>query len=471
MTISSNIKRIQKTINLGWSAEVELETQGKQRAYSDLAAMSQLKAKSKSDTENLLEKIVDRRNFFEAYKKVKANKGSHGIDGMRVDELLPYLKGNYENLKASLLSETYKPQAVRRVEIPKPNGTLRLLGIPTVIDRLIQQSINQVLSPIFDREFSNSSYGFRPRRSAHMALKQSQKHINEGYKYVVDIDLEKFFDTVNHDILMHLIAKKIEDKRVLKLIRKYLNSGIMLEGAVVKSEEGAVQGGPLSPLLSNILLDELDKELETRGHRFCRYADDCNIYVKSKRAGERVLKSITIFLERKLKLKVNTEKSAVSSPTKRKFLGYSFYYSKDGIKLRVHDKSYKRLKEKIRKITNRNVSMNFNYRIKKLNEIIVGWVNYFKLADMKSKLIELDGWIRRRLRACVWKTWKKTKTKFKNLIKLGIPRGKSWEYANTRKGYWRISKSPILNKTITNQRLINHGFKSLSSQYERFRLS
>ncbi len=471
MTISSNIKRIQKTNNLGWSAEVELETQGKQRAYSDLAAMSQLKAKSKSDTENLLEKIVDRRNFFEAYKKVKANKGSHGIDGMRVDELLSYLKGNYENLKASLLSGTYKPQAVRRVEIPKPNGTLRLLGIPTVIDRLIQQSINQVLSPIFDREFSNSSYGFRPRRSAHMALKQSQKHINEGYKYVVDIDLEKFFDTVNHDILMHLIAKKIEDKRVLKLIRKYLNSGIMLEGAVVKSEEGAVQGGPLSPLLSNILLDELDKELETRGHRFCRYADDCNIYVKSKRAGERVLKSLTIFLEGKLKLKVNTEKSAVSSPTKRKFLGYSFYYSKDGIKLRVHDKSYKRLKEKIRKITNRNVSMNFNYRIKKLNEIIVGWINYFKLADMKSKLIELDGWIRRRLRACVWKTWKKTKTKFNNLIKLGIPRSKSWEYANTRKGYWRISCSPILNKTITNQRLINHGFKSLSSQYERFRLS
>ena len=306
------MKRIQKTINLGWSAEVELETQGKQRAYSDLAAISQLKAKSKSDTENLLEKIVDRRNFFEAYKKVKANKGSHGIDGMRVDELLSYLKGNYENLKASLLSGTYKPQAVRRVEIPKPNGTLRLLGIPTVIDRLIQQSINQVLSPIFDREFSNSSYGFRPRRSAHMALKQSQKHINEGYKYVVDIDLEKFFDTVNHDILMHLIAKKIEDKRVLKLIRKYLNSGIMLEGAVVKSEEGAVQGGPLSPLLSNILLDELDKELETRGHRFCRYADDCNIYVKSKRAGERVLKSLTIFLEGKLKLKVNTEKSAVS---------------------------------------------------------------------------------------------------------------------------------------------------------------
>ena len=304
-----------------------------------------------------------------------------------------------------------------------------------------------------------------------MALEQAQRNINKGYKYVVDMDLEKFFDKVNHDILMNLISEKIEDKRVLKLIRRYLNSGIMSNGIFVKSEEGAPQGGPLSPLLSNILLDELDKELEIRGHRFCRYADDCNIYVKSKRAGERVLKSITKFLEQKLKLKVNTEKSAVSSPTKRKFLGYSFYYRKGGIGFRTHNESYERLKEKIRRITNRNISMNFNYRIKKLNEIIVGWVNYFKLADMKTKLIELDQWIRRRLRACVWKTWKKIRTKFNNLIKLGIPRNKAWEYANTRKGYWRIASSPILNKTITNQRLINHGFKSLSSQYEKVRLS
>lgn len=451
--------------------EVELETQGKQGAYSDLSAISQLKTKSYLNTENLLEQIVDKRNFFEAYKKVVANKGSHGIDGMRVDELLPYLQGNYETLKENLLKEVYKPLPVRRVEIPKPNGGVRLLGIPTVVDRLIQQAINQILNPIFDKEFSNSSYGFRPRRSAHMALEQAQTYINEGYKYVVDMDLEKFFDKVNHDILMNQIAKKIEDKRVLKLIRRYLNSGIMLNGALIKSEEGAPQGGPLSPLLSNIILDELDKELEARGHRFCRYADDCNIYVKSIRAGERVLKSTTKFLEQKLKLIVNTEKSAVSSPTRRKFLGYSFYYGKGKVRLRVHDKSYERLKEKIRRITNRNVSMNFNYRIKKLNEIIVGWVSYFKLADMKTKLLELDQWIRRRLRACVWKTWKKTKTRFNNLVKLGIPKNKSWEYANTRKGYWRISNSPILSKTITNQRLINHGFKSLSSQYERIRLS
>ncbi len=471
MAISANMKRIQKTKNLDCPVEVKLETVGKQGVYSDLLAMPKLKTKSKLNTENLLEKIVEKRNFYEAYKKVVANKGSSGIDGMRVDELLSYLQENYETLKESLLSGKYKPLPVRRVEIPKPNGGIRLLGIPTVIDRLIQQAMNQVLNPIFDKEFSNSSYGFRPKRSAHMALEQAQKNINEGYKYVVDMDLEKFFDKVNHDILMNLISEKIEDKRVLKLIRKYLNSGIMTNGIFAKSEEGAPQGGPLSPLLSNILLNELDKELETRGHRFCRYADDCNIYVKSKRAGERVLKSITKFLEQKLKLKVNSEKSAVSSPTKRKFLGYSFYYRKGSIGFRVHNKSYESLKEKIRKITNRNISMNFNYRIKKLNEIIVGWVNYFKLADMKNKLIELDGWIRRRLRACVWKTWKKIKTKFNNLIKLGIPKDKSWEYANTRKGYWRISGSPILNKTITNQRLINHGFKSLSSQYEKVRLS
>lgn len=465
------MKRIQKTKHLGYPVEVELETQGRQGVYSDLSARSNLKTKSKLNTEKLLEKIVDKRNIFEAYKKVVANKGSSGIDGMRVDELLTYLKENYETLKANLLNGKYKVQPVKRVEIPKPTGGVRLLGIPTVVDRLIQQAINQVINPIFDREFSNSSYGFRPGRSAHMALKQAQTYINEEYKQVVDMDLEKFFDNVNHDILMNLVSRKIEDKRVLKLIRKYLNSGIMLNGVVVKSEQGAPQGGPLSPLLSNILLDELDKELERRGHKFCIFADDCNIYVRSRRAGERVLKSITKFLERKLKLKVNTEKSAVASPTRRKFLGYSFYYAKGGIRFRVHNKSYERLKEKIKKITNRNISMNFNHRIKKLNEIIVGWVNYFKLAEMKSKLKELDSWIRRRLRACIWKTWKLVRTRFKNLMKLGVPKYKAWEYANTRKSYWRTSKSPILNKTITNQRLINHGFKSLSSQYEKIRLS
>ena len=465
------MKRIQKTKDLDWPVEVELETGDKQEVYSDLSAISNLKTKSNLNTENLLEKIVEKRNFFEAYKKVVANKGSSGIDGMRVDELLSFLQENYEALKENLLNGEYKPQEVKRVEIPKPSGGIRLLGIPTVIDRLIQQAINQVINPIFDKGFSENSYGFRPRRSAHMALKQAQIHINNSNGYVVDMDLEKFFDNVNHDLLMNLISRKIQDKRVLKLIRRYLNSGIIVKGIVTKSSEGAPQGGPLSPLLSNILLDELDKELEIRGHKFCRYADDCNIYVKSKRAGERVLKSITKFLKERLKLKVNTEKSAVSSPTRRKFLGYSFYYSKGGIKFRPDKSSYEKLKEKIRKITNRNTSMNFNNRIKKLNEITVGWVNYFKLADMKNKLRDLDKWIRRRLRACIWKTWKLVKTKFKNLMKLGVPKQKAWEHSNTRKSYWRTSGSPILNKTITNQRLINHGFKSLSSQYQKVRLS
>lgn len=451
--------------------ELELETQGKQNASSGLTALLNPKAKSETNTEKLLERIVSKRNLYEAYKRVKKNKGSHGVDGMRVDELLPYLQENVSSLISNLLSGKYEPQPVRRIEIPKPSGGVRLLGIPTVVDRLIQQAIAQILNEIFDKEFSENSYGFRPKRSAHMALKQAQIYINEGNRYVVDMDLEKFFDTVNHDILMSLLARKVKDKRVLKLIRKYLNSGIMLNGAIVKSEDGTPQGGPLSPLLSNILLDELDNELEKRGHKFCRYADDCNVYVKSKRSGLRVLASITRFLEEKLRLKVNTEKSAVSSPVKRKFLGYTFYYVKGGIRFRVHNKSYERLKEKIRKITNRNVSMNFNFRLKKLKEITTGWVNYYKLADMGKKLEEIDGWIRRRLRACIWKTWKKVKTRFKNLKKLGIPESKAWENANTRKGYWRISANPILNKTITNQRLINHGFNSLSSQYKKIRLS
>ncbi|WBW99698.1 group II intron reverse transcriptase/maturase [Oceanirhabdus sp. W0125-5] len=431
----------QKTSKEGCSEEVGLETRGKQKVSSELLAVPIQKAKSEVDTENLLERVVNKRNLYEAYKRVKRNKGSNGIDGMRVDELLPYLQQNVDTLISNLLNGKYRPNPVRRKEIPKPNGGIRLLGIPTVIDRLVQQAIAQVVNDIFDKDFSDNSYGFRPNRSAHMALEKSIEYINDGYRYVVDMDLEKFFDTVNHDILMALIARKIKDKRLLKLIRRFLNSGILVNGVVVSNEDGAPQGGPLSPLLSNIMLDELDKELEKRGHKFVRYADDSNIYVKSKRAGHRVLQNITKFLEGNLKLKVNQQKSDVASLIKRKFLGYSYYYTRDGAKLRVHKKSYERLKEKIRKLTNRNISMNFNYRLKKLKEIIVGWVNYYKLANMGDKLRHIDSWIRRRLRACIWKTWKKVKTRFKNLAKLGVPKYKAWEYANTRKGYWRISKS------------------------------
>lgn len=467
-----NMNRKQKTSYIEDSLEkIELDTRNKQGVFNDSTTSSEKKAKSEKGTESLLESIVTKKNLYEAYKRVKKNNGSHGIDGMRVDELLPYLKEHATEIMVSLLDGTYKPKPVRRVEIPKPDGGIRLLGIPTVLDRTIQQAIAIKLNDIFEPVFSDNSFGFRPKRSCHMALMKSKEFIEEGNKVVVDMDLEKFFDRVNHDILMNRIARRVTDKRVLKLIRQYLVSGIMLNGVVVKSEEGTIQGGPLSPLLSNILLDDLDKEIERRGHKFVRYADDCNLYVKSKRAGERVLESVTNFLDKKLKLKVNQEKSAVGNPTKRKFLGYSFYYGRKGISFRVHEKSYKRLKDKIRKITNRNVSMNFDYRIKKLNEILIGWVNYYKLADMKNRLNELDEWIRRRLRACIWKTWKKVKTRFKNLKKLGIDKYKAWEFANTRKGYWRISHSPILNRTITNERLVRRGYKSLSSQYTKVRLS
>ena len=430
------------------------------------SASTEEKGRFTIDTSNLLERVIDRNNLNLAYKRVKRNGGSHGVDGMKVDELLSYLKQHGDQIKHDLLESKYRPQPVRRVEIPKPDvGGVRLLGVPTVVDRVIQQAIAQVLPPVFDREFSDYSYGFRPGKSAHDAIKQAQVYINEGYTTVVDIDLENFFDRVNHDKLMYLLSRRIQDKRLLKLIRRYLESGIMIDGLVSPSREGTPQGGPLSPLLSNVMLHELDMELETRGHRFCRYADDCNIYVKSRRAGERVMTSVTQFIEQRLKLKVNRNKSAVDHVTQRKFLGFSYYRWQGGYRIRVDAKSIKRLKDKLRLLTARSNGWSMNARIYRLNQVIRGWVNYFSLADMQKLCLRLDEWLRRRLRMCYWKQWKRIKTKHDNLVRLGIASWKAWEHANTRKSYWHTANSHILACTLTNAYLVQAGLLGLSNVY------
>ncbi len=416
----------------------------------------------------ILNQILSRENMLLALKRVEQNKGSHGVDQMPVQNLRTHIVENWQSIKEAILKGTYEPMPVRRVEIPKPDGGVRLLGIPTVTDRLIQQAIAQVLSKIYDPMFSEHSYGFRPNRSAHDAVRKAQGYIKEGYRWVVDIDLEKFFDQVNHDRLMSTLAKRIHDKPLLKLIRKYLQSGVMIHGVVSSTEKGTPQGGPLSPLLSNIVLDELDKELEKRGHKFVRYADDCNIYVKSKRAGERTMASVRRFIERKLRLKVNEKKSAVDRPWKRKFLGFSFTDAKEP-NVRIAKESLKRMKKKVREITSRRMPYPMEYRIQKLNQYVLGWCGYFALADTKSIFRKLDGWIRRRLRMCLWKNWKTPKTRVRNLIKLGVPSWKAYEWGNSRKGYWRISNSPILHKTLGNSYWNDQGLKSLQERYEFLR--
>lgn len=445
--------------------EDRLEAESNSGVLSNVSATQNGQNDEEKHSNTLLEEILDLTNMVKAYKKVKSNKGAAGIDNMGVEELQPYMKEHGKALKQKILSGEYVPQPVRRVEIPKPNGGVRLLGIPTVVDRLIQQAISQKLNELFDQTFSNSSYGFRPGRSAQQAVEQARKYIDDGYKYVVDLDLAKYFDTVNHDLLMHLVSKKVKDKRVLKLIRGYLNAGVMIGGMVGQTEEGVPQGGPLSPLLSNIMLDEFDKNLEKRGHRFCRYADDCNIFVKTKKAGQRVMLSVVRFLEGKMKLKVNREKSAVASVIYRKFLGFSFYFTKEGARIRVHPKSYLRLKAKIKGITGRSKAKSSIARIDELNKAIRGWVNYFRIADMKNQLRELDEWMRRRLRMCYWKQWKKIRAKHRNLVKLGISDNKAWQFANTRKSYWRTASSPILHCSLTNEFFKEMGLHTLTMVY------
>jgi len=424
------------------------------------------------DATQLMEAVVERKNMMKALKRVEKNKGAAGIDDMQVAGLRTFLKNQWPEIKVSLLEGGYKPEAVRRVEIPKPGGKgKRILGIPTVLDRLIQQAFHQVLSPIFDSGFSEYNYGFRPGRDAHMAVKQSQTYVTSGKRWVVDIDLEKFFDRVNHDMLMARVARKVKDKRVLLLIRRYLQAGTMKDGLTTISREGTPQGGPLSPLLSNVILDDLDKELERRGHEFCRYADDFNIYVKTEKAAERVLTSVTEYLEHKLKLKVNRDKSGTGRPWKKKFLGYSMTLNKEP-KLKVAAESVKRFKKKIKTKFRVGRGRNVKRFIEvELNPVLRGWSNYFQLGETKLVFGDLDGWIRRRLRCVLWRQWKKPRTRTKKLISRGISKERSLKSAQNGRGAWWNSGASHMNEGYPRRYFESIGLVSLVDRQRQFQLA
>ncbi|MCI0558625.1 MAG: group II intron reverse transcriptase/maturase [Nitrososphaera sp.] len=423
------------------------------------------------ETRQLMEAVVERENMLAALHRVESNKGSAGVDQITTEGLRCYLKEQWLQIKVELLEGRYKPQPVRGVKIPKPGGKgMRQLGIPTVVDRLIQQALHQVLQPIFEPEFSGSSYGFRPNRSAHQAVGQMRRHVAEGRRWVVDIDLEKFFDRVNHDVLMARVARKVKDKRVLKLIRRYLQAGMMEGGLTSPRTEGTPQGGPLSPLLSNILLDELDKELERRGHRFCRYADDCNIYVQSKRSAERVMTSISRYLQERLKLKVNREKSAVERPWNRKFLGYSMTSNKYP-RLKVHATSVERLRLKLKELFRKGRGRNLQRFIKELRPVLAGWANYFALSDVKGSFEELDGWIRRRLRCILWRQWKRPATGKRNLMKHGIDENRAWKSASNGRGPWWNSGASHMNEAFPKKYFDTLGLVALLDQVKRIQFT
>lgn len=413
----------------------------------------------------MLETIMERRNLEKALLQVERNKGVGGVDGMQTDALRDYLSANYLQLRHQVLSGTYIPSPVKKVEIPKPQGGVRMLGIPTVIDRLLQQAISQWLAQFYEPNFSKFSYGFRPKRNAHQAVMQAQSFLNEGKTRVIELDLEKFFDKVNHDKLMSLLMRKVSDKPTLRLIRQYLRSGIMEGGVVSQRTEGTPQGSPLSPLLSNIILNELDTELTQRQHSFVRYADDCSIYVRSKKSAHRVLKSITKYIEESLKLKVNKEKSKVSRPVESTLLGFSFYNDKGRWTIRIAKKSIKRIKEKSKSITARNNGMNTAQKIAKMRPIIKGWVNYFSIAKAKFVMQDLDECVRLRLRMGLWKEWKNCKTRVRHLQELKASKQKSYEWGNSSKGYCRVAHSPILCRTLNNAYFIKLGYVSFYRTY------
>ena len=439
-----------------------------QKEYAEVSAHQRIAENNDIITDfqtgNLMEQILHKDNLNKAYKKVKSNKGAGGVDGMSVDELLGFLKDNQEQLIQQIKDGKYKPNPVRRVEIPKETkGEVRKLGVPTVVDRVFQQAITQVLSPIYEKQFSENSFGFRPNRGAHDALKQCQTNVNDGYVYVVDMDLEKFFDTVCQSKLIEVLSRTIKDGRVISLIHKYLNAGVISRGMFEKTEIGMPQGGPLSPLLSNIMLNELDKELTRRGHRFVRYADDCMIFCKSRKSAERTLKNIIPFIEKKLFLKVNRKKTEVAHISTVKYLGYSFYRHKGTCRFRVHPKSIIKMKNRIRELTDRNKGISNEVREKKYQEYVRGWVEYFRLADMKKLLQKTDEWARRRIRAVYWKQWKKIKTKCRMLKALGLEDWKAKELANSRKGYWRMAK--VLNQIFSNKIIAKLGYTSMLDYY------
>lgn len=415
----------------------------------------------------MLEEIVDIRNVTKALKQVTANKGAGGIDDMQTDELRDYLNTHWQTLRRSILEGSYKPQPVKKVEIPKPQGGTRMLGIPTVIDRLLQQAIAQWLSRYYEPDFSAYSYGFRPLRNAHQAVLQAQQNLNEGYAWVIELDLEKFFDKVHHDRLMSTLAKRVKDKRTLKLIRSYLTSGIMEGGVCSPRREGTPQGSPLSPLLSNIVLDELDKELLSRGHRFVRYADDCSIYVRSEKSAQRIMENITNYIEKKLKLKVNRTKSQISRPYTSTLLGFSFYKDREGWQIRIAPKALKSIRKKIKERTKRNDPQPAAEKIRKMKAVIEGWVNYFSIAKGKKQLQELDAFVRTRLRIGIWKQWKKPKTKRINLIKLGISGREAYQWSYSRKAYCRIAHSPILCRALNNAYFGRLKYEGFANYYYR----
>ena len=451
--------------------------------YAEARSAEQMETREQDNASDLMEKILERGNLNKAYQRVKSNNGAPGIDGMTVEEALPWLMEHKEELLESIRGGWFKPNPVRRKEIPKPDGGVRKLGIPTVIDRIVQQAIAQVLVPLYEPKFIDGSYGYRPNKSAQMAIQKVKEYAEEGYKYAVQLDLSKYFDTLNHALLINLLRQTIKDERVIQLIKKYLKSGVMENGVCVKTEEGSPQGvkteegspqgGPLSPLLANIYLNEFDHEFENRGVKVIRYADDIVLLAKSQRATERLLETSTRYLEEKLKLTVNREKSkAVSVAAIRnfKFLGFALGRDKNGYYIRVHAKSLKKAKQKLRELTSRSQGRNVRKVMGNLKTYMTGWLAYFGIASMKSTMSEWNGWLRRRIRMYIWKQWKKPRTRVQNLIKLGMEPWKAYRNGNTRKGYWAVAKSGILTQTITDKRLAQAGYYSILDRYESLHL-